>query len=87
MAWLGLNHPAVVVLLFALARLGAVLVPLNHRLSPAEWQAVLADCAPKLLVHDAHLAAAASALATDRTTAIAWTTVGTEASEANAPTG
>lgn len=84
-AWLGLNHPAVVVLLFALARLGAVLVPLNHRLSPAEWQAVLADCMPRLLVHDAHLAAAASALATDRTTAIAWTTVGSEASEATPP--
>ena len=61
-AWLGMNHPAQLVLLFALARLGAMLVPLNHRLSPAEWQAVLADCSPSLLVHDAHLEPAAHAL-------------------------
>src|SRR3954468_16389146 len=33
-AWLGLNDPAQVVLLFALARLGAALLPLNHRLPP-----------------------------------------------------
>ena len=62
-AWLGLNHPAQIVLLFALARLGAVLVPLNHRLSPAEWGAVLADCTPALLVHDGSFADAAQALA------------------------
>jgi len=52
-AWLGFNHPGQLVLLWALARLGAVFVPLNHRLSPAEWAAVLADCSPRLLVHDA----------------------------------
>jgi fatty-acyl-CoA synthase len=61
-AWLGLNHPAQIVLLFALARLGAMLVPLNHRLAPAEWASVLSDCTPSLLVHDAHLASAAQAL-------------------------
>ena len=61
-AWLGLNHPGQLVLLFALARLGAMLVPLNHRLSIAEWQAVLADCSPHLLLHDTHLAPAAQAL-------------------------
>ena len=61
-AWLGLNHPAQLALLFALARLGAVLVPLNHRLSPAEWCAVLQDCAPTLLVHDDTLATAAHEL-------------------------
>lgn len=58
-AWLGLNHPAQLALLFALARLGAVLVPLNHRLSPAEWCALLQDCAPALLLHDNALATAA----------------------------
>jgi fatty-acyl-CoA synthase len=62
-AWLGLNHPAQLALLFALARLGAVLVPLNHRLSPAEWCSVLQDCTPTLLVHDDTLAAAARDLA------------------------
>jgi len=61
-AWLGLNHPLQIVLLFALARLGALLVPLNHRLAPAEWAAVLADCQPRLLVHDDSFATAVQAL-------------------------
>ena len=43
-AWLGLNHADQVALLLALAQVGAVLVPLNFRLAPPEWDAVLADC-------------------------------------------
>ena len=62
-AWLGLNHPAQIALLMALARLGGVLVPMNHRLSPAEWEALLDDCRPALLVHDEHFADAALSLA------------------------
>ena len=62
-AWLGLNHPAQIVLLFALARLGAMLVPLNHRLAPAEWASVWADCQPRLLLHDTTFADAARTLA------------------------
>lgn len=62
-AWLGLNHPAQIALLFALARLGAMLVPVNHRLSPAEWAALLQDCRPVKLLHDTPLADAARALA------------------------
>lgn len=58
-AWLGLNHPAQIALLLALARLGALFVPLNHRLSPAEWADVLRDCTPTWLVHDAHFSSAA----------------------------
>src|SRR5256886_10489853 len=41
------------VLLFALARLGALLVPLNWRLTAAEHREILADCAPKFLFCDA----------------------------------
>lgn len=62
-AWLGLNHPTQIVLLFALARLGAVFVPLNHRLSPAEWVAVMDDCTPSVLVCDDSLRDAAQAMA------------------------
>ena len=62
-AWLGLNHPDQITLLFALARIGAMLVPLNFRLAPAEWQAVLRDCTPRCLLHDAVWAEAAGALA------------------------
>jgi fatty-acyl-CoA synthase len=69
-AWLGLNHPAQIALLFALARLGALLVPLNHRLAPAEWSAVLRDCTPALLLHDDALADAAQSLV-QQTTATA----------------
>ena len=48
-AWLGMNHPALVVLLFACARLGAMLAPLNWRLAPPEHARVLADCPPRVL--------------------------------------
>ena len=46
-AWLGYNSPEMLVLLFALARLGAILVPLNWRLTAAEHGTILADCTPK----------------------------------------
>lgn len=62
-AWLGANHPALLALLFGLARIGAILVPLNFRLAPAEWRQLLAQCTPKRLVHDAEWAAAAGELA------------------------
>ncbi len=51
-AWLGANHPGQLLLLFALARIGAILLPLNVRLAPAEWDALMADCGPASLVHD-----------------------------------
>jgi fatty-acyl-CoA synthase len=54
-AWLGLNHPDCLVLLFACARLGAILVPLNWRLAPAEHRAILADAEPKALFCQAAL--------------------------------
>jgi fatty-acyl-CoA synthase len=62
-AWLGFNHVDELTLLFAVARLGAVLVPLNFRLAPAEWRAVLDDCTPVAVLHDADWAVAATALA------------------------
>ena len=64
--WLGLNHPVQLALLFALARLGAMLVPLNYRLAPAEWTAVCVDCEPRLVVHDTVWTQAAQALAQGR---------------------
>lgn len=48
-AFLGFNHPDFLILLFACARLGASLVPLNWRLAPAEHEAILADSEPKAL--------------------------------------
>jgi fatty-acyl-CoA synthase len=52
-AWLGYNSPDMLVLLFALARLGAILVPLNWRLTAAEHKVILQDCTPRWIAFDA----------------------------------
>jgi fatty-acyl-CoA synthase len=62
-AWLGGNHPGQLVLLFALAEIGAIALPLNFRLVPAEWDALVAGLGTAHLVHDADWADAARALA------------------------
>jgi fatty-acyl-CoA synthase len=49
-AYLGLNSPEMLELLFACARLGAILVPLNWRLTVAEHLVLLADCEPAAIV-------------------------------------
>jgi fatty-acyl-CoA synthase len=51
-AWLGFNGPGQLVLLFALARIGGALLPLNYRLTPADWLQQLRDCGASHLVHD-----------------------------------
>jgi len=56
-AFLGLNNPEMIALLFACARRGAMLAPLNWRLAPPEHRETLADCAPKLLVTEPAFAA------------------------------
>ncbi|WP_372826678.1 class I adenylate-forming enzyme family protein [Polaromonas sp.] len=61
-AWLGLGDPALLVLLFALARLGAIFLPLNYRLARLEHEAILEHAGVRLLVTDAVHATAASAL-------------------------
>ena len=49
-AILSLNHPDYLVVLYACARLGAILVPLNWRLAVAEQLFILSDAAVKVLV-------------------------------------
>jgi fatty-acyl-CoA synthase len=51
-AYLGLNHPLMLVLLFALARRGAILVPLNYRLTAHEHSQQLLDSEPVFLLAD-----------------------------------
>ncbi|MDP1648506.1 MAG: AMP-binding protein [Rubrivivax sp.] len=60
-AWLGLNCPAMLATLFACARLGAIFMPLNWRLAPAEHKAMLHDCLPAVLCADDAYAAASAA--------------------------
>lgn len=53
LALLAANCPQTLMLLFACARLGVVLVPLNYRLAAAELSFIVADAAPRFLLHDA----------------------------------
>jgi fatty-acyl-CoA synthase len=63
-AYWGLNHPALLVLLFALARLNAILLPLNTRLASAEISSILTHAGASLVVADDAHAAATRALQT-----------------------
>jgi len=56
-AILSLNRPDYLVLLYACARLGAMLVPLNWRLAVAEQQYILSDAGAKVLVLEQAFAA------------------------------
>ncbi|MEO7940383.1 MAG: AMP-binding protein [Burkholderiaceae bacterium] len=83
-AWLGLNDPAMLVLLFALARIGAILLPLNHRLAVAELTDILLHAEACLLVHDAHHAQSAQALADGKPwRSMGSASLGTAGSDAN----
>lgn len=52
-ATLARNSADLLILQQAAMRLGAIFVPVNWRLASAEQQAILADCDPALLLHDA----------------------------------
>ena len=51
-ATLTLNGTAFFEILFAAARIGVIVVPLNWRLAVEELRAIVADCTPRLLLHD-----------------------------------
>ncbi|HKA94500.1 MAG TPA: AMP-binding protein, partial [Acidimicrobiia bacterium] len=48
--WLGTNHPAFLEVLFAAARIGAVIAPVNHRLDAAVINEVLLELSPTVVV-------------------------------------
>ncbi|MET0911075.1 MAG: AMP-binding protein [Ilumatobacteraceae bacterium] len=60
---LSANHPSMVVVYLAVARLGAVLVPFNWRLTAPELDGIATDAGIAALVAHADLAAAAAGLA------------------------
>ncbi len=49
-AWLGYNHPDLLVLLFAAARLGLIVVPLNWRLAAPEHAFILQNAGVKAVI-------------------------------------
>jgi fatty-acyl-CoA synthase len=63
-AWLGWNHPALIVLVHAAARLGIAMVPLNYRLTAHELNHPLQDARPRIVWIDTHLQTLQHALAT-----------------------
>ena len=75
-AVLSTNRAETVFLFFAAQRLGAILVPLNFRLTAPELGQLLADCEPKLLLHEEGLAETATAVELPKdTTRVAIETV------------
>src|ERR1700761_8058591 len=68
-AILSLNRPDYLVLLYACARLGAMLVPLNWRLAVAEQLFILKDCRAKVLLLEQAFAEVLATL--DKSTAVA----------------
>jgi fatty-acyl-CoA synthase len=61
-AFLGHNSTDVFDLLFAAARAGAILVPLNWRLAIPELRGIVADGSPRAMIHDAAFASEAGEL-------------------------
>jgi fatty-acyl-CoA synthase len=57
-AYLDLNHPDFFLSLFAAAKLGAIFVPLNFRLTPPELAFIIGDAGVHTLIHDGAFAAA-----------------------------
>jgi acyl-CoA synthetase (AMP-forming)/AMP-acid ligase II len=61
-AWIGFNHPSALETLYACARLGAIWVPVNARLTAAEAAYVLRHCGAGVVVHGREVDALAGAL-------------------------
>ncbi|MGI9481363.1 MAG: class I adenylate-forming enzyme family protein [Hyphomicrobiales bacterium] len=64
-AFLGPNDPAMIALLFACARIGAVLVPLNWRLTAAELGWIVKNAEPNVLIFDDEFADTAASASQD----------------------
>lgn len=60
------NRVETVLLFFALQRLGAILVPINFRLSPSEIEYILQDCGAKILFYDTGFSEAVKKIISDR---------------------
>ncbi len=65
LAYLGPNTPELLELVFAAARIGAILVPLNWRLAPGEHGYILGHCAATALIVDADYFGHAAEIETD----------------------
>ena len=74
-AYLGLNHPAFIIAMFASARIGAAFVPLNFRLSGAEIAYILNDAGATALIVDQNLRPVAESVRGELTSVATWLAV------------
>lgn len=81
-ALLSFNRVEVLEVLFALARLGAIMVPLNWRLTPPEMAVQLADSAPGLMIADTEHRDLAGAAAAEARLALPLVLIGDEYEDA-----
>ena len=84
-AYLGRSAPEVIELLLAASKIGAVIVPLNWRLSPRELAGVLEDSHAPLLIADAGYLRTAQDLRADASRPLALRVVGCEHPDAYEP--
>lgn len=61
-AYLGLNSHWLAETYFAPSLIGAIAIPLNHRLASSELMQILGDCTPRVLIADRHFAQVAKDL-------------------------
>ncbi|MER7005400.1 long-chain fatty acid--CoA ligase [Dactylosporangium sp. NPDC000555] len=64
-AYVGVNHPAFVAVLFGCARLGAVMTPINWRLTAREIQFIVEDSGASCLIYDTTLAPAIESISVE----------------------
>ncbi|MBM3470765.1 MAG: long-chain fatty acid--CoA ligase [Armatimonadetes bacterium] len=81
-ALLSYNRVETLEVLFALARLGAIMVPLNWRLTPPELAVQIADSAPDLMIADPEHRDQAEAAASEARMALPMVLIGDEYEEA-----
>ncbi|WP_108660593.1 class I adenylate-forming enzyme family protein [Acuticoccus kandeliae] len=81
------NHPDILAILYAAARIGAIMAPLNWRLADAELAFALVDCAPKILAYGPGYQDRAEALAAEAKGAFALRAMGPGRDLATAPDG
>lgn len=72
------NRVELLTVMFAAQKLGAVAVPLNYRLTPAELDVIAADCMPRAWCFEALTAPALAETAVARNTGIVWITCDNE---------
>lgn len=71
-AILGMNSAAYVDILFGVAKIGAIFVPINYRLSSREIDGIIDDCEPSIILLEDSLAPMFSSVARERSRVVGY---------------